>query len=36
MKELVNEGLNDTGWDKELCDFVMNCPFPAPLMTVKV
>ena len=29
MEELLNEGLNDTGWDKELCDFVMNWPVPV-------
>ena len=36
MEELVNQGLNDTGWDKELCDFVKDCPVPAPLITVRV
>ena len=36
MEELLNEGLNDTGWDKKLGDFVMDCPVPAPLITVRV
>ena len=36
MEELLNEGLNDTGWDKKLGDFVMDCPVPAPIMTVGV
>ena len=36
MEELLNEGLNDTGWDKKLDDFVMDCPVPAPLITVRV
>ena len=34
--ELVNEGLNDTGWDKVLGVFFMDFPVPAHFMTVRV
>ena len=32
----IYELVNDTGWDKELGDFFMDCPVPAPFMTVRL